>query len=130
MQKTNNKSSLDLSKLIPGIVAVETSYIKDGAEESTVYSLNDLNSEHYNNDLTSINGKDIFHDEAEFLRLLSIALKRIAKGLYVDTFTSLFIDTVPNAKLLRTGMFAYNDSEWSSIRIYTDADYLKRMFIN
>ena len=128
MQKTNNKSSLNLSKLIPGIVAVETSRIKDGCEESTVYSLNDLNSEHYNNDLTSINGKDIFHDEAEFLRLLSVALKRIAKGLYVDE--KFYIDTVPNAKLLRTGMFAYNDSEWSSIRIYTDADYLKRMFIN
>ena len=43
MQKTNKKSSLNLSKLISGIVAVETSYIKDGAEESTVYSLNDLN---------------------------------------------------------------------------------------
>ena len=128
MQKTNNKSSLNLSKLIPGIVAVETSRIKDGCEESTVYSLNDLNSEHYNNDLTSINGKDIFYDEAEFLRLLSVALKRIAKGLYVDE--KFYIDTVPNAKLLRTGMFAYNDSEWSSIRIYTDADYLKRMFIN
>ena len=128
MQKTNNKSSLDLSKLIPGIVAVETSRIKDGCEESTVYFLNDLNSEHYNNDLTSINGKDIFHDEAEFLRLLSIALKRIAKGLYADE--KAYITTVPNAKLLRTGMFAYNDSEWSSIRIYTDADYLKRMFRN
>jgi hypothetical protein len=128
MQKTNNKSSLNLSKLIPGIVAVETSRIKDGCEESTVYSLNDLNSEHYNNDLTSINGKDIFCDEAEFLRLLSVALKRIAKGLYVDE--KFYIDTVPNAKLLRTGMFAYNDSEWSAITIYTDADYLKRMFIN
>ena len=128
MQKTNNKSSLDLSKLIPGIVAVETSRIKDGCEESTVYFLNDLNSEHYNNDLTSINGKDIFYDEAEFLRLLSIALKRIAKGLYVDE--KFYIDTVPNAKLLRTGMFAYNDSEWSAITIYTDADYLKRMFMD
>tara|TARA_Y100000310_G_scaffold23835_1_gene22871 strand:- start:1138 stop:1527 length:390 start_codon:yes stop_codon:yes gene_type:complete len=127
MQKTNNKSSLNLSKLIPGIVAVETSRIKDGCEESTVYFLNDLQSEvNYNNDLTSINGKDIFHDEAEFLRLLSIAWKRIAKGLYADE--KAYITTVPNAKLLRTGMFAYNDSEWNAIRIYTDADYLKRMF--
>ena len=128
MQKTNNKSSLDLSKLIPNILAVETSYIKDGCEESTVYFLDDLNSGHYNNDLTSINGKDIFCDEAEFLRLLSIALKRIAKGLYADE--KAYITTVPNAKLLRTGMFAYNDSEWSAIRIYTDADYLKRMFMD
>ena len=117
MQKTNNKSSLNLSKLIPGIVAVETSRIKDGCEESTVYSLDDLQSEvNYNNDLTSINGKDIFHDEAEFLRLLSIALKRIAKGLYADE--KAYITTVPNAKLLRTGMFAYNDSEWSSSIYY------------
>jgi len=129
MQKTNNKSSLDLSKLIPGIVAVETSRIKDGAEEGEIYFLNDLQSEvNYNNDLTSIIGHHIFRDEAEFLRLLSVALKRIAKGLYVDE--KFYIDTVPNAKLLRTGMFAYNDSEWSAIRIYTDADYLKRMFRN
>jgi len=124
MQKTNNKSSLDLSKLIPGIVAVETSYIKDGAEESTVYSLNDLNSGHYNNDLTSINGKDIFHDEAEFLRLLSIALKRIAKGLYADE--KAYIETVSNGRLLISSL--HSDSEWNAIRIYTDADYLKRMF--
>ena len=128
MQKTNNKSSFDLSKLIPGIVAVETSRIKDGCEESTVYFLNDLNSGHYNNYLTGINGKDIFNDEAEFLRLLSVALKRIAKGLYADE--KAYITTVPNAKLLRTGMFAYNDSEWSAITIYTDADYLKRMFMD
>ena len=129
MQKTNNKSSLDLSKLIPSIVAVETSRIKDGCEEGVIHYLNDLQSRvNYNNDLTSINGKDIFHDEAEFLRLLSIALKRIAKGLYADE--KAYITTVPNAKLLRTGIFAYNDSEWSSITIYTDADYLKRMFMD
>ena len=125
MQKTNNKSSLDLSKLIPGIVAVETSRIKDGCEESTVYFLNDLQSEvNYNNDLTSINGKDIFHDEAEFLRLLSIALKRIAKGLYADE--KAYIETVSNGRLLISSL--HSDSEWNAIRIYTDADYLKRMF--
>jgi hypothetical protein len=124
--KTKNK--LNLHKLIPNIVAIETSYIKDGCEEGEIHYLNDLQSRvNYNNDLTSINGKDIFHDEAEFLRLLSIALKRIAKGLYVDE--KFYIDTVPNAKLLRTGMFAYNDSEWNSIRVYTDMDYLKRMDI-
>ena len=110
MQKTNNKSTLNLSKLIPNILAVETLHIKDGCEEGQIHYLNNL------------------QDEAEFLRLLSIALKRIAKGLYVDERT--YIETVPNKKFLSTKMFVYSYSEFSAIRIYTDADYLKRMFMD
>ena len=104
------QSTLNLSKLIPNILAVETLHKKDGCEEGQIHYLNDL------------------QDEAEFLRLLSIALKRIAKGLYVDERT--YIETVPNKKFLSTKMFVYSYSEFSAIRIYTDADYLKRMFMD
>ena len=104
------QSTLNLSKLIPNILAVETLHIKDGCEEGQIHYLNNL------------------QDEAEFLRLLSIALKRIAKGLYVDERT--YIETVPNKKFLSTKMFVYSYSEFSAIRIYTDADYLKRMFMD
>ena len=47
--KTKNK--LNLHKLIPNIVAIETSYIKDGCEEGVIHYLNDLQSRvNYNND--------------------------------------------------------------------------------